>query len=143
MKSIKADFNIGENKGRKEEEKVIAEISMTKDKKMEIINDPKTQKLLDTIKQGEKDILNLIQEDIVSEMDISGLKSYVDPSLKFVSPTPDEIARKNPDDVLIFPNFTGGKYIGGKNYNFTRGKGIFVPIDVRDVLTRGGKILIK
>lgn len=43
--------------------------------------------------------------------------------------------------VQIFPNFTGKKFIGGKNYIFEKGKGAIVPKDVRDILDRGRKLL--
>lgn len=41
----------------------------------------------------------------------------------------------------IFPNFTGKKFIGGKNYSFERGNGVVVPKDVKDILERGKKLL--
>ena len=143
MNSAKSDFNIGANAGRKYDEKVIADIG-GKNKDITVMNlDEKAKKVIDKIQQGEKDILALIKEDVVSEMDVSGLKHFVDPNLKLSCPSKEEVDKKQDGEVLIFPNFTGGKYIGGKNYNFTKGKGIYVPPDVRDVLSRGKKILIK
>lgn len=135
------DFKVGKNAGRKYEEKVVASIGDTK--QINILDDPKAKKLLENIERSETDILKLIREDVVSEMDVSGLKQFVDPSIKFSSPSKEEVDNKKEGDVLIFPNFSGGKYIGGKSYVFTQGKGIYVPTDVRDVLSRGGKILLK